>query len=137
MTTNIEIISDSLREINVISEVAEASSEQGKKGLRKLNQMLEIWRENDIDFGWFKQLSTTDVAPVPDWAELGVVSMLAIALAPTYGASVSAELGAVADTAYGMIQRKSISEKLDNTDMTQLPEGQGHWRNRYNIETDT
>jgi hypothetical protein len=123
MTTNLVLIEDALRDINVISEIESASAEQGAYGLRKLNQMMEAWKENDIDFGWFAQTSTVDTAPVPDWAEVGVTASLSIVLAPQYGASISPDLAAVAPVAMNIIKRKSISEKLDNTDMSHMPSG--------------
>lgn len=134
--TNLQVIEDALREINVISEVDNASPEQGKYALRKLNQLMEVWKENDIDLGYFKQTTTTGTCPIPDWAELGVTMALGIMCAPKYGATVSRETAAVADTAMGMIGRKSISEKLDNADMSHMPVGSGWIGDGYNIETD-
>lgn len=136
MTTNLVIIEDALRDINVISEIDTASAEQGAYALRKLNQLMEVWKEQDVDFGWFAQDSTAATIPVPDWAELGVTAALSIAIAPKYGATVSQELIVIAKTAIGMIKRKSISEKLDNTDMDHLPIGSGHYYGyRQNILT--
>jgi hypothetical protein len=134
MTTNLTIIEDALRDINVISEIDSASAEQGQFCLRRLNQMMEVWKEEDIDFGWFAQTSTTDTIPVPDWAELGVTATLAIACAPNYGASISAELAAIADVTVNAIKRKSLSEKLVNADMSFLPAGAGRGV-RHNIIT--
>jgi len=136
MTTNLVIIDDALRDINVISEIETASAEQGAYALRKLNQLMEVWKEQDVNFGWFAQTATTDTIPVPDWAELGVTSALAITIASKYGATVSQETIIVAQSAIGMIKRKSISEKLDNTDMGHLPIGSGHYYGyRQNILT--
>ena len=134
--TNLQVIEDALREINVISEVDNASAEQGKYALRKLNQLMEVWRENDVEVGYYKQTSTSGTCPIPDWAELGVTCALAVAIAPKYGASVSQETAVVADAAMGMISRKSISEKLDNADMSHMPHGSGRFGSGYNIETD-
>lgn len=136
MTTVLEIIDDALRELNVINEVQTASAEQGAYGLRRLNQMLEGWKEEDIEFGWFKQTDTANTAPVPDWAELGVTYALAVNIASKYGASASIELAINTENEVNKILRKSISEKLDNTDMSHLPEGAGHWGNRYDITVD-
>jgi hypothetical protein len=135
--TNLEMIESALRDINVISEVDSASAEQGSHGLRKLNQMLEAWKENDIDFGWFSQSVTTATAPIPDWAELGVSSALSIVLAPKYGATVSQELAVIADSAVSMIKRKSISEKLEKNDMSHMPRGSGHFGYGYDIVSDS
>ena len=132
MTTNLTIIEDALRDIGVISEIDSASAEQGKYCLRRLNQMMEASKENDVDLGWFSQTSTTATTPIPDWAELGITASLSIAIAPNYGATVSIETAAIADEFGSMIVRKSISEKLDNADMSHLPVGAGS-RPRHNI----
>ena len=137
MTTNLTIIEDSLREINVISEIDSASAEQGSFCLRRLNQMMEVWRENGIEIGWFAQSTTTDDIPIPDWAELGVTSALAIAVAPTYSASISPELAAIADISAGMILRKSLAEKLTGADMSHLPVGSGNYGGKRSILTDS
>ena len=138
MTTNLTIIDDALREINVISEIDSASAEQGKFCLRRLNQMMEVWRENGADIGYFAQDTTTDTIPIPDWTELGVTAALAIVIAPTYSATVSAELLLTARIAANMITRKSLAERQQGANMSHLPAGSG---NRYtsgrNILTDS
>lgn len=134
--TNLQLISDALRLINVISEIDTPSAEQGSHGLRRLNQMLEAWTEDDVQLGYFAQTSTGDPCPIPAWAERAVTSMLAIDLAPTYGATISAELGAIAGDAYGSLVRKCISEKNHQADMDHMPAGSGNFGIRYNINND-
>lgn len=139
MATNLSIIGDALRELNVIAETETPSSEQGSHGLRKLNQMLEQWTEDDIDFGYFAQSSTGDTYPGPQWTERAVTLNLALEIAPAYGsgASVTPMLLANADSAKNTVLRKSINEKLRNTDMSHLPYGQGHFGyGRWDIDTD-
>lgn len=134
--TNLELINDALRDINVISEVDDASPEQGKYAIRKLNQMMELWKEMDINIGYFSQPDTTGNCPIPDWAELGVTASLSVVCASKYGRSISAELAAVASVSINMIKRKSISEMLENADMSHLPRGSGHFSSGYDITTD-
>ncbi len=137
MTTNLTIIEDSLRDIGVISEIDSASAEQGSFCLRKLNQFMEVWKEDGVDIGYFAQGTTTDDIPIPDWAEIGVTAALSIAIAPNYGASVSPELIAIAEATGGMILRKSLAEKLTGLDMSHLPVGAGNYRGNRNIITDS
>ena len=137
MTTNLTVIEDALRDINVIAEIDSASAEQGEFCLRRLNQMMEVWKENSKDIGYFAQTSTTDTIPIPDWAELGVTATLAIAIAPTYGATVSQELIAIAQTTEGMILRKSLVENLTGANMDHMPRGAGKYYGRHNILTDS
>lgn len=135
--TNLEVIDAALREINVISETENASAEQGKFALMRLNQMMESWREDGINnLGFFPQPDTTGNCPIADHAESAVIYGLAASCASKYGASVSIELAANLGGAYGIVLRKAISEALDNTDMSHLPIGQGHFGTRYDITTD-
>lgn len=133
--TNGQVIKDALRDINVISE-AEINSlpaEMGKESLRRLNQVMESWKENDVDVGYFAQTDTTATCPIPEWAELAVTGALMISLASKYGATVSQEALAVADSAISMVQRKVLVEKIEGADMSFMPSG--HGRFRYDITT--
>ena len=137
MATTLEVIEDALREINVLAENDTASPEQGEYGRRTLNRMMALWREDSIDLGYFSQPNTSNDCPIPEYSETAVIAGLAIVLAPKYGATVSNELVAVANSAIASVRRKLISESLDNTDMSHLPRGQGHYHNGYDILTDT
>jgi hypothetical protein len=137
LTANLTIIEDALREINVISEIDNASSEQGSFCLRRLNQMMEVWREDGVEIGYFAQSTTTDDIPIPDWAELGVTAALAIAIAPTYSASVSPELIANVSVSSTMITRKSLAERQQGANMSHLPAGSGNFFRSRNILTDS
>lgn len=137
MATLLSVIDDALRDINVISEVDNASAEQGKFCLRRLNQMMNLWRETkDIDLGYYDQTSTAGDIPVPDWALLAVTSGLSIAVAPKYGASVSPELMGVAASTIGGVQTKLQVEKKKGVDLSYLPVGAGHYGRGNNILTD-
>jgi hypothetical protein len=138
MATLLSVIDDALRDINVISEVDTASAEQGKYALRRLNQMMDLWRETkDIDLGYYNQTDTSGDIPVPDWSLLAVTTGLTMAIAPKYGASVSAELAAVAGTSIGGVQTKLQVEKKKGVDLSYLPVGAGHYGRGNNILTDS
>ena len=127
--TNLDYITAALRDLNIIAETQTASAEQGSHALQVMNDMLEEWTECDIDLGYFAQISTTDICPVPRWAKSGVQSQLAIRLAPTYGATVTAELGKKATDGYQVISRKAINAKLRPLDMSHLPVSDGQYTN--------
>jgi hypothetical protein len=136
MSTNLQLINRALREINVLAENEDASSEQGSQCLVKLNNMMELWKEVGIDYGWYEQSATSGTAPVPDFAELAIVTNLAILCAPQYGASVSLELAGAADRAYRIILAKAQREAMDNVDMSHLPGGSGKFGDGYDIYKD-
>lgn len=138
MTTNVTLIGDALKLLGVIGETQTPSPEQGALGLRVANRMLESWTEDLIELGWFEQTLTTDDAPLPKWAELGVVSKLAQALRPYYPAS-TLEPWVLDDTMNGfqVIQRNMLREQLRGADMSHMAQGTGHVGAGYDITTDT
>ena len=133
--TNVQIIGDALRDINVISEVDEPSPEQGAYALRKLNQMMASWEGSDIALDYFPQTDTTENCPIPEWAELGVTAALSLVCAAKYGADVSKELAVVLDEAVSTLRGKLIRESLEKMSMLHLPRGTGHRRTGYDINT--
>jgi hypothetical protein len=126
MTTNIEIIGDALKLLGVIGESQEPNPHQGAIGLRRLNQMVELWTEDGIELGWFAQTLTTADAPLPKWAELGVTSKLAQYMQPLYPTS-SLEPAVFDDSlnGYGVILRKVTVENAPVADMSHMPAGSG------------
>lgn len=118
--TNVSLITDALREINVISEIDTASAEQGSHALRKLNQMLFGWEVDGVKLGYYEQTSTADTCPIPDWSQKGVTAKLAIEIAPVYGATVSPELAVKADEGWSTILRISQNMRLRGMDSSHL-----------------
>ena len=135
--TNTQVITRALREINVINEAQTPTAEQGTQALEKLNSLMEAWKEDSLDIGYFEQTSTADTCPIPDYAEGAVIHALAMEIAPQYGATISGETIAKVQYYMRLLRRKIINENLDNTDMTHLPAGQGRWAGRYDIASDT
>jgi len=135
--TTLAVIEAALRDINVIGSVDSAAPEQGTYGVQRLNQMMAVWKEDSIDVGYFSLEDTNGDCPIPEYAELAVISGLAIAMAGRYGATLSQENIAVADTSITTLKRKLISESLTNTDMTHLPRGTGKYWYGYDITNDT
>lgn len=123
--TNADLIADSLRELNVISEIATPSAEQYAHALRKLNQLLAKWLEDGIEFGYYPQTSPSDICPIPDYAELGVTLNLAAAVASNYQATISPELGVNAENAYATILRTAMNARLPVNTMLTRPCGAG------------
>lgn len=137
MTAINTLVSDSLRLLGVIGETDSLSSEQGALGLRVMNRMLEQWTEDGVELGWFEQSDGTQDAPLPKWAELGVVSRLAQALRAYYPAS-TLEPWVMNDdlNGYGSLLRKSVQEQMEGADMSHLPSGSGKFGAGYDITTD-
>lgn len=138
MSTNLQIITDTLRSLNVIDETETPSSEQGQHCLRRMNQMLAEWKDaNSIDLGYFEQSSTAATCPIPAWAETGVWGQLALRVAGDYGAQVGIATAKAAEDGYNLILRTVMNLQLEGADMRHLPYGAGHTgAGRYDISTD-
>lgn len=133
MATNIEVIGDALKEINVIQETETPSPEQGAHGLRKLNEMVEAWTEDSINLGFFAQTSQSATCPVPAWSLRAVKLCLSAELAPTYGATVSPELGVKINDAYLALLRKCLVEAAEPANMDHMAAGTGRYGSGYDI----
>jgi hypothetical protein len=127
VTTNVQIIGDALKLLGVIGESEDPNAAQGAIGLRRLNQMLELWTEDGIDLGWYEQTLPTADAPLPKWAELGVTSKLAQVLQPLYpSSSLVASVLDDSQNGYGVILRKVTVENAALADTSNMPLGSGH-----------
>lgn len=137
MATNNALITDALRLLGVIGETESPSGEQGAHALGRLNRMMEQWTENDISLGWFEQSVTTDDAPIPKWAELGVVSKLAQNLHATYpSASLAPWVHDDSQNGYGTIARRCMLDRMKPASLAHLPQGEGSGPRSARIETD-
>lgn len=131
--TTHQVIFDAYADLNVLADGDVMPAAKGSAGLRKLNQMMELLKEKDVDIGYFAQSTTTGTCPIPDWAEGPVTNLLSAHLAPRNGASLSIELATIIDNTVNTLKRKMISEKLDNADLSHMPIGEGYWGRRYDI----
>lgn len=137
MSTNLQLITDALRGLNVIDETETPSAEQGSFCLRQMNQMLAAWKDADgIDLGYFSQTSTAATCPIPEWAETGVWGKLALRVASHFGAQVPIGTATAADEGYSTILRVVTNQKLEGADMSHLPMGTGRYGAGYDISTD-
>lgn len=129
--TNLELITGSLRKLNVINEIETPSAEQGAKCLEALNDMMEQWEEDGIRLQYFKQSATSDTFPCAAYTQVGVRAALAIRVAGDFGATVTTELAAEFDVGFSTILRKAVDHDLGEASMAHLP---GSYRN-FNILT--
>src|SRR3990172_1040655 len=117
MSTNTEIITDSLRLLGVLAEGATPTAEQAADCLRMLNQLLATWEIDNITLGYFAQSDPAATCPIPDWAEKGVYGQLALDLAPQFHAVVTAAGLKIAQDGYELILRTLMNLRLKGVDM--------------------
>ena len=131
--TNQQVIDRALYELGYIEYGAAADATDGADALKDLNSMMAEWRESDRDLNWFFQDTLSEVCPIPDWAERGVISNLAVSLGAVFNVAISAELAVKAQSGLNVITRTLINLNLTSADMRHLPQGRD---SRRNILTD-
>jgi len=134
MTTNLQFINDALSLINVLPEGQTASPEQGDIALRTANELVDEWAEDEIVVNWSPQTSLTDDCPLTGIEMTAVKHHLAIRLCPHYGREPNPSLVAIAQGAYGKLQRQQLVLKVEPVEL-QLPRSEG-LRSGYDITTD-
>jgi hypothetical protein len=120
-TTVIEIISASLRLLNVIDEEETPSAEQGFKTLHILNDMLADARSDGIDLGW-RPIADADIsidAPLKPQDVRGVKLWLAIETAPHFGIEPLPTVKELGNDAYAKLAKRAI--KFTESDVSGLP----------------
>lgn len=129
MTTNQNVIDLALAKIDVIEAGESANSTDSATALGLLNRMMAEWGQRDMDFNWFKQDTLGDTIPVPDWAEEGVISNLAVRAAVDFSAIVTPFLATEAMEGRRTIGNTLINLNLEQADMSHLPQGRDSGRN--------
>lgn len=131
--TNLQLITDALRGLNVIRESQTPNANQQSHCLRQLNQMMSMWESDQINLQYYNQTDPGATCPIPEWAEQGVTNQLAIRIAGDYGADPLASIVKAADDGMQTILRAVIRIKRETSTMQHLPQGSG--RRAYNIIT--
>lgn len=115
--TAAQLIADSLLNINVIRAGQTPTADQLAQGVRRLNQMMANWEAEGKRLGYVPVGAATDTLTVPDGALLGMMSHLAIHLAPSMGASLSPELAVLAEMGMATIDKLTCVEVLASTEL--------------------
>lgn len=128
MTTNLAVVSSSLRLLGVIAAGETPDDNQGADALVALNQMLERWIEDGIDLGYSAQTDLDSTCPIPSWAEQGVISKLSQRLMADYP-SLQVHPWVLNDeeNGFGTIRRKLLTEQIDPADMSHMGSGGSQW----------
>jgi hypothetical protein len=134
MASNLDIITDAYRMVNIIPMTAAPGAELGSAGLRRLNSMMAFWSASDgIDLGWFSQDDQSATAPLDDGVLEGVTANLAVRFAATAGVPTPAEVKQIASETYSALLRVAVVDALEPADMSNMPIGTGYGA-RWDIE---
>ena len=96
MATNLDVITSSLRLLNVINSIQVPTAEQDAQGLTILNDMMADWEQDGIELGYYPQTASSDTIPVLDQYLRGIKYNLAFEMAPFFGTSLTQEALAIA-----------------------------------------
>ena len=135
MSTNQQIVDRAAYELGYIEYGKNLDATDGADAMADLNAMMAEWRVSDKDLNWFSQDTLSETCPIPDWAERGVISNLAVSLGAVFNVAVSNETAIKASNGSNVIARTLINHNLEQADMSHLPQGEG--RAGRNILTDT
>lgn len=136
MTTNRLVVTDALREINVLDADEDASPEDAGLALRELNRMMALMSGDGIDLGFPPQDSLSDDFPLDSTAEAQVIPLLARRLLKHFpAASPSLSLIDDANTALRQLQLTAALANIEESDMRHIPLGEGRG-NSSSILTD-
>ncbi len=104
----LEIVTDALRYIGVISETETPSAEQGADGVRKLNELMASLEEDGRDFGYAQIADTADTVVCPLGEVRTIKALLAVNMSPIYGAAIPEVVANVAGTGYQRMLRNAL-----------------------------
>lgn len=136
MTTNQQFLDRAAYRLGYIEYGASLDATDAADGLNAFNEMMHSWKYSSKDFNWFTQDTLGDTAPIPKWAEAGVIANLGMALSELFSVMPPGQLVAAAREGEKLISRTMITQGMDNADMSHLPQGQGQGYRR-DIENDT
>lgn len=91
MTTVADLIKDTLQEIIVAGSEAPIEADDAAIFIRRLNAYMASLEASGVDLGYAPVSSVSDILPLPDGAIDPLIAIMAIRMAPTYGATPSME----------------------------------------------
>jgi hypothetical protein len=91
MATVSEIVADALRRIHVVPLGSDPTADEADDALTHLNDMIQSWTAEDVHTG-IDLLVLADRVPLDDKHIGGLKDLLAVRLAPDYGATAPAHI---------------------------------------------
>lgn len=127
--TVIDLITDTLRTINVIGSNKSPSAEQGISTLHMLNEFMADLESDGIRLGWYPiaDADISAVAPLEDQDIRGVKLCLAIEIAPYFGIEPIPQLKENAADALAKLEKRAIEYFESDTTFLPTPDAQWWW----------
>lgn len=125
MATASQVIKAALQEILVQASEAPLEADEYQDSIFILNTMMQAYDADGIKLGWTDVSNLADVLTVPIGALMGIISALAVRLAPTWGANVSPEL--IDKAKIGVETMRKLGVILEDIEFpSTLPRGSGN-----------
>lgn len=121
----LEIVTDALRNIGVISEVETPSAEQGSDGVRKLNELMASLEEDGIDLGWVPIEDTADTVVLPAGEVRSIKALLASNMASIYGSEIPQPVASIAGYGYARMLRNALLMSQTAVSLRTISHGTG------------
>ena len=108
----VDLVTDVLRQLVVISEIETPSAEQGQDAVTKLNDLMADLEADGILLGFNPKATTAEAFVIPDGDKSGLKAMLGTRLCEGYGLPVPPVMGALADAWYKRALRNAIHDSM-------------------------
>jgi hypothetical protein len=108
----LDLATDTLRQLGVISEIETPSAEQGQDAVTKLNDLMASLAEDGIDLGYNPKATTADSIVLPAGHVATIKAMLGVALAESYGLPPPPVMSAFAEGGYKRLLRNALHEQM-------------------------
>ncbi len=128
MSTIQKTIDRAFGELGIVEGGDAVGATDAAEAMVLLNQMMAEWKHSSRDFNWFPQDTLSATLPVPEWAEAGIVSSLAVKCGPAFRAPVTADLAQKAKDGSDIITRTLMTQDLIPASMEHMPQGTGRTR---------
>lgn len=104
----VDLITDVLRQLAVISEIETPSAEQGQDAVTKLNDLMASLEVDGINLGYNPKATSAEALVLPDGHKSAIKAMLGASLAEGYGLPVPPLMAAMADAGYKRLLREAV-----------------------------
>ncbi len=131
--TVVDLITDVLRQLAVISEIETPSAEQGQDAVTKLNDLMASLERDGITFGYNPKATSGEDIVLPAGDVSTVKALLGAMLCEGYGLPLPPLMSALADSGYKRLLREAVYANMRRT-CNDAPRGENQ-PYRWNILT--
>lgn len=125
--TVVDLITDVLRQLAVISEIETPSAEQGQDAVTKLNDLMASLEVDGINLGYNPKATSGEDLVLPDGHKSTIKALLGASLAEGYGLPVPPLMAAMAEAGYRRLLREAVLNSMRES-VSDVPKGENNGR---------